>query len=149
MQAHLALRHGRHVASSCTIRGFKVLKVNEVCDTSCMTRTEAAGTECRTTLKPGGAEALSTDPAAAAGAGGRAGAAAALGRLAGLLDCLERLLTGAFPAAVPLPDAAVLALLRRALAMDTAPVAEGARPRCSGGASGGCVGAGRPAWGGC
>ena len=78
----------------------------------------------RATLRPGSAEA--PDPAAphARAAGG----AAALARLAGALDCLERLLTGAFPAPVPLPGGAVLALAGRMLAMDTGPVAEGAPP---------------------
>ena len=78
----------------------------------------------RATLRPGSAEA--PDPAAphARAAGG----AAALARLAGALDCLERLLTGAFPAPVPLPGGAVLALAGRMLAMDTGPVAEGALP---------------------
>ncbi|KAK9834202.1 hypothetical protein WJX81_007774 [Elliptochloris bilobata] len=92
-------------------------------------------TSARATLKPGGMGLLggapgppSAGPAAAAGAGGGAGGAAALARLGGLLDCLERLLTGAFPVAVPLPGGTVLALLRRVLAMDTAPVAEGRVP---------------------
>ena len=44
----------------------------------------------------------------------------ALARVAGLMDCLERMMTGAFPTAVPLPCAAIMMCAARILGMTEA-----------------------------
>ncbi|KAK9809218.1 hypothetical protein WJX72_011546 [[Myrmecia] bisecta] len=72
----------------------------------------------RAALDPGAISLAGPASAAALLGASQHTTAAALKRLAGLLDCLERLMTQGYPVAVPLPSNGILLLLTRILSMD-------------------------------